>query len=111
MVDVAGHDSTGVRCRIGGAQARFPVGAVKLALEQGATIFPIFPSWGQKRKLRVIVGPPFELIKTGDSKRDIETDTRRLIEELYAPHIQENWDSWIRALWSKLEPVRLSCGK
>ncbi len=105
MMDVIRHDSSGVLCRIGGAQARFSVGAVKLALEQEATIFPVFPSWIEGRKLQVIVGSPFELIKTGNRQRDIEVNTRRLVEEVYAPHIRENWDSWVRVLWSKLEPV------
>lgn len=105
MIDVIRYDSRGVLCQIGGAQARFPVGAVKLALEQEATIFPCFPSWGQGEKVRVELSAPFELIRTGDKNQDIKTNTRRLIEEVYAPHIQGNWDSWVRVLWSRLEPA------
>lgn len=105
MVDVVRYDRSGVVCRVGRAKGRFPVGAVKLALEQEAAIFPCFPTWGQDGQIKVTLGLPFELIKSGNMSRDIEANTRRLIEEVYAPHIQEHWDSWVRALWSRLEPV------
>lgn len=105
MIDVPRKDESGVVCRIGNAKARFSVGAVKLALEQKATIFPVFPSWGEDWRVKVAIGSPFELIRTGDHKYDIEINTRRLIEEVYAPHIQKNYYSWLRALWSDLEEV------
>jgi lauroyl/myristoyl acyltransferase len=104
VVDTTISDKTGVLCRIGEAQMRFPAGPVKLALEQDATIFPVFPFWGEDGKARLVVGPQFELIRTGDMAHDIETNTRRLIE-IYEPHILEHLDSWLRLLWSKLEPV------
>lgn len=104
-VDITRRQENGVFCRIGNAQAKFAVGAVKLALEENATIFPFFPSWDENQKLRVFVGPPFELVRTSDINKDIEINTRRLIEEVYAPYFQQNYKSWLRLLWSQLESV------
>lgn len=94
-------------CKIGKAQVRFPVGAVKLALEQNATIFPVFPSWSKNGKAKIVIAPPFELSKTGNINQDIEINTCRLIEEVFAPHIQENYDCWLRLLWADLEPAEV----
>lgn len=94
----------GVLCRIGNARAIFPVGSVKLALEQDATIFPVFPSWEENWIVKVKIGAPFVLIKTGNIEEDIRTNTRRLIG-IYKDHIQENWWSWLRLLWSEFEEV------
>lgn len=107
-IDITRRDGNGVLCRIGGAQARFPVGAIKLALAEDAMVFPAFPCCKHGEKFRMVFGPPFELATTGDMNRDIEFNTRRLVEGLYAHHIQENWDSWLRSLWSNLEPAQLS---
>lgn len=106
VVDMTRKDS-GVVCRIGNAKARFSVGAVKLALEQNATIIPVFPSLTKDNKAQVAIGQPFKLIKTGDMRKDIENNTRRLIEEVYAPHILKNLFDWLRLLWSDLEPAEI----
>ena len=106
VFDITRRDDSGVVCQIGNAKAKFSVGAVKLALEQNATIIPIFPSWIEKdNKSLIVIGKPFELVKTGNIKQDIEDNTRRLIEKVYAPHILENWDQWLRLLWEELEPT------
>lgn len=104
LVDIP--TKSGVLCQIGNGVARFPAGPVKLALEQGATIFPVLPSWQKGRKgLRLHIAPPFKLTRTVDQQHDIETNTRRLIEEVFAPHIQENHGAWLRALWVNLEEI------
>jgi len=104
-VDVTRNNGSGVICKIGEAKAKFPVGAVKLALEQEAMIIPVFPSFPNGKKAKLEIGSPFELLKTNNLETDIESNTRRLIENLYAPYIQENYDCWLRLLWSNLEPV------
>lgn len=106
VVDATSRDSSGVLCRIGGAETRFPVGAVKLAFQEDAAIFPVFPSRRQDGRAQIVVGPRFRLIKTGDRKRDIELNTRRLIEGVYAPHILKNLDNWLRLLWGGLKRAR-----
>lgn len=95
----------GVRCRIGNGVSYFPVGVAKLALGEGAIVLPVFLSVDSKGKNRMRVGNPFEITRTGNEERDIETNTRRLVEEVYAPHIQRNWNSWLRPLWANLEPA------
>lgn len=110
VIDMPKQDNGGVLCRIGNAEARFPVGPVKLALEQDATIFPVFPSWGENGKAKIVFGLSLELIRTGNLNDDIELNTRRLVEEVYAPHIQKHYDSWLRLLWINLEPARIDMG-
>ena len=105
FVDARRRDGSGVFCRVGEAQARFPVGVVKLALETEATIFPLLPSWGRDWKSEIEFARPFELIKTGDESRDIEENTRRLIEIVFAPHIKRNYFAWLRLLWLDLAPI------
>lgn len=101
------RDESGVSCQIGRAKARFPVGAVKLALEENATIFPVFPSLTEDGKAKIVIGPPFELIRTDNLQRDIEINVCRLIEGVYATFIQENFDSWLRLPWIKLELIEI----
>ena len=105
MVDMDREEERGVLCRIGGACAYFPVGAVKLALEQGATIIPVFPYYDQDWVPHLRVGEPFELYPTGNSATDIELNLRRLVEEVFAPHIERYCDTWWRHFWAKLRPV------
>jgi lauroyl/myristoyl acyltransferase len=96
---------SGVPCRIGDkAVGCFPVGAVRLALKSGATLFPVFPSWGRDGKARLLVGSPFELVRSGDLERDTVSNVRGLVR-LYEPFLVENCFDWWRLPWSKLEPV------
>jgi lauroyl/myristoyl acyltransferase len=55
LIDIPKKAGSGVLCQIGNGEAWFPVGPVKLALEQGATIFPVFPLWTTDWKLRIVV--------------------------------------------------------
>lgn len=111
LVDALSEDKSGVDCQVGNARFRVKVGAIKLALEEDAVLFPIFPSWDEESDgfgVKIVVGAPFDLIRTGDARRDIELNTQRLIEEVFAPHIQRNFASWQRLLWSRLEPVEVN---
>lgn len=105
-IDILRKDNSGVLCRIGNGEARFPVGAVKLALEEDAILIPLFPSSGQDGKVQIRVGFPFNLAKTGDIKKDIENNVRRLIEEVYAPFIQQHYYEWLQLPWSDLKPSK-----
>lgn len=104
-VDMDREDGRGVLCRIGGACSYFPVGAVKLALEQGAAIIPVFPYYDEAWVPRLRIGEAFELHTSGDSNADIELNTRRLIEEVYAPFIEDHCAAWWRHIWAKLQPA------
>lgn len=103
-IDVAGKNS-GVLCSVGNGRARFPVGAIKLAIDQKAAIFPFLVSITPSGKLKVVVGQPLELFKTEDAKENIEINLKRLIEEIYAPNIRQCWDMWLRLLWIDMEPL------
>jgi|GEM_PF-1515486 len=106
MVDMLSRRmDRGVVCRVGGARGRFETGAVRLAVEHGAKIFPAFVLWTGE-KYRIVVEDQFEPVLTGDTARDIEVNTRRLIEERVAPWIEKYPGQWMQALWANLEPAR-----
>lgn len=104
-IDITSSKRQGsIEIPIGDTSLRFPTGAVKIALEENALLIPALPSWGSDGKSRVVFSDLFPLSHTGDLKWDIESNTRRLLEEVYLPHIQEHWSSWIRLPWLELEP-------
>lgn len=108
VVDALRDDKSGVLCRIGNAKAYFPVGAVKLALEEeDAVLFPVFTSWDEEAGwgVQLVVGEPFDLIRTGNLAHDIETNMKRLIENVFWPHIKENCYAWLRMLHTDLISV------
>ena len=96
----------GVKCQIGKGEASFPVGAVKLGLEEDAYIFPAFPSWGKNEEVIIEIGRPFKFPKTNDVAGDIERNTRWMIGAYGVKHIQPNWNQWLRAPYMDLEPVK-----
>lgn len=108
FIDIPKEAGSGVLCRIGDGEVWLPVGPVKLALEKGATIFPVLPSWTTDWKFRIVIGQPFELTRTGNLAQDIKNNTRRLVEDVFAPHIIKHCDQWLRLPFITLEPVEKS---
>ena len=105
MVDImARRRDRGVRCRVGQGAGWFETGAVRLALERQASIFPIFVLWTGE-KYRIVVDDGFRPVATGNLEQDIDTNTRQFIEERIAPWIEKYPGQWMQALWAGLEPV------
>jgi len=100
------RSSNGVWCRIGRGYANFPAGAVKLAISEDALLIPALPFLEDNGKTKITLAPPFRLIKTNEEKEDVESNTRRLVEEIFAPHIQKYWYQWLRLPWANLEPTQ-----
>lgn len=96
----------GVACRIGAGQAKFPVGAVKLALSQNALLIPVFTCLEQDGRTKITISRPLRLTKTGDIDRDVEYNTRILVEKVYGPHILKYLSQWLRLPWAHIEPAR-----
>ncbi len=110
MVDImARRRDRGVRCRVGQGAGWFETGAVRLALERQASIFPVFVVWTGER-YRIVVEDGFRPVATGNLEQDIDTNTRRFIEERIAPWIERHPGQWMQALWAPLEPAAGSDG-
>ncbi len=92
----------GVLCPLGQGEGYFPVGAAKLALEEEAKVWLAFPYYDRKGKARLRLVGPHELIRTGDSKQDIEVNTAAIIAA-YEQFIIENVGDWWQLPWAKLK--------
>ncbi|MDP2671160.1 MAG: hypothetical protein Q8P13_01730 [bacterium] len=99
MIRQAG--SGGVLCRLGTAKGYFPVGAVKLALEEEASLWLALPYYDQKGVARLRIEGPFELTRTGEVVADIESNTCRLVAA-YESFILERLADWWQLPWVKL---------
>ena len=95
--DVGG---TGVPMQFFGAEARIPLGAVEFALRTGSDLIP---AWGWRIKgfrFRARIGPPLDLIRTGDYDKDVLTNTQRLLA-LFEERLRADPGQWavLEAIW------------
>ena len=90
-----------------GRQARFPVGAIDLALRADADVLPLYAvRLGERDRLRFRVEflPPLELLITGNRALDTRTNIANLAS-LFEPIIAEHCDQW-RVAESPWAPCR-----
>ena len=76
-----------------GAPARFPTGAVDLAMRTNAMLLP---GWVRRTggfKMYTRLGPPLEMIRTGDREADLQTNTAALLA-LFEKHLKEDPGQW-----------------
>ena len=76
-----------------GAPARFPTGAVDLAMRTNAMLLP---GWVRRTggfKMHTRLGPPLELIRTGDRDEDLRVNTAALLA-LFEKHLKEDPGQW-----------------
>ena len=76
-----------------GAPARFPTGAVDLAMRTNAMLLP---GWVRRTggfKMYTRLGPPLEMIRTGDREADLRTNTAALLA-LFEKHLKEDPGQW-----------------
>ncbi len=94
--DVGG---TGVPMQFCGAETRIPVGGVDLALRTGSYLIPAW-SWRiEGYRFHARIGPPLELIRTGDFDKDVLTNAERLLT-LFEGHLRTD-----PGQWAVLEPI------
>jgi Kdo2-lipid IVA lauroyltransferase/acyltransferase len=76
-------------------------GIARLALHTGAAVVPGYAYWDEGiQKYRLRFEPPVELIRTGDTERDVFENTQRfakVIEEIIQKH-PDQW-VWIHKRW------------
>ena len=90
-----------------GRQARFPVGAIDLALRADADVLPLYAvrlSESDRLRFRVEFLPPLELLITGNRALDARTNIANLAS-LFEPIIAEHCDQW-RVAESPWAPCR-----
>jgi KDO2-lipid IV(A) lauroyltransferase len=84
-----------------GVPACTTTGIARVALHTGAAVVPGYAAWDEAlQKYRLRFEPPLQLIRTGDSERDILENTRRfaqVTEEIIRKYPQQ-W-VWVHARW------------
>lgn len=76
-----------------GAKARFPTGAVDLALRTNAVLLPGWVRRESAFKVRADIGPPLELLRTGNAGEDLRLNTARLLA-LFEQHLKRDPGQW-----------------
>jgi KDO2-lipid IV(A) lauroyltransferase len=96
--DIQGH---GIVVEYFGSSARMPTGAVELARRSGASIVPALSHRTSERDAVIELGPPVELIESGDRKADLAENVRRVLERFEGP-IRSDPGQWLvlEPLWS-----------
>src|SRR5579884_3798858 len=84
-----------------GTPACTTTGIARVALHTDAAVVPGYAYWDSNlRKYRLRFEPPIELIRTGDTERDVVANTERFakaLEEIIRKH-PEQW-VWVHARW------------
>ena len=95
--DVGG---TGVPIEFFGAEASIPVGAIDIALRTGADLIPAWAWRIDGYRFRAHVGPPLEVVRTGDFDEDVRENTRRLLQ-IFEGRLRRD-----PGQWAVLESIR-----
>jgi Kdo2-lipid IVA lauroyltransferase/acyltransferase len=85
-----------------GKPASTTTGIARVALHTGAAVVPGYAVWDEHmRKYRLRFEPPVELIRTGDTERDVLLNTQKftkVIEEIIRKY-PEQW-VWVHGRWN-----------
>lgn len=94
--DVGG---TGVPMQFCGAETRIPLGAVDLALRTGSYLIPAWAWRIDGYRFHARIGPPMEMVRTGDPDKDVLVNAQRLLA-LFEGHLRA-----YPGQWAVLEPI------
>ncbi|MEX2247686.1 MAG: lysophospholipid acyltransferase family protein [Dehalococcoidia bacterium] len=83
----------GVELELCGAPARFPTGAVDLAMRTDSVLIPGWVRRTARFKVHAVIGPPLPLILTGDRDEDLRMNTSRLLA-LFERHLKQDPGQW-----------------
>jgi KDO2-lipid IV(A) lauroyltransferase len=85
-----------------GKQASTTTGIARVALHTDAAVVPGYAVWDEaSRKYRLRFEPPVELIRTGDTERDVFENTQKftkVIEDIIRKY-PEQW-VWVHGRWN-----------
>jgi len=89
-----------------GKSACTTTGLARVALHTDAAVVPGYAYWDETiQKYRLRFEPPVELVRTGDTERDVLENTRRftkIIEEIIRKH-PDQW-VWVHQRWKNRPP-------
>ncbi|HEX5480478.1 MAG TPA: lysophospholipid acyltransferase family protein [Dehalococcoidia bacterium] len=83
----------GIELDLCGYPAKFPTGAVDLAMRTGAVVIPGWVKRVAKFRVEANIGPPMPLVLTGDADRDLRENTQRLLK-IFEQHLKEDPGQW-----------------
>ena len=97
--DVGG---TGVPMEFCGKETRIPLGAVDLALRTGADLIPAWAWRIDSYRFHARIGPPLEIVHTGNFDQDVRSNARRLLA-LFEGHLKAYPGQWavLEPIWDK----------
>lgn len=99
--DVGG---TGVPMQFCGAEAAIPLGGVDLALRSGAFLIPAWAWRIGGYRFRIRIGPPLELVRTGNLDEDVRVNAERLLS-LFEERLRSDPGQWavLESIWRTQE--------
>jgi Kdo2-lipid IVA lauroyltransferase/acyltransferase len=96
----------GVFVEFFGTPACTTTGIARLALQTGAAVVPGYAIWDEgKRQYRLRFEPPIELVRSGETERDVRENTQRFakaLEEIIRRY-PDQW-VWVHARWKTRPP-------
>jgi KDO2-lipid IV(A) lauroyltransferase len=97
--DVTGN---GVAMQFCGAETRIPLGAIDLALRTGADVIPAWAWRIDGFRFKARIGPPLEIVRTGDFERDVRANAERLLA-LFEGHLRAYPGQWavLERIWDE----------
>ncbi len=97
--DVGG---TGVPMEFCGRETKIPLGAVDLALRTGADLIPAWAWRIDGFRFHARIGPPLEIVRTGNFEQDVRSNARRLLA-LFEGHLKAYPGQWavLEPIWDK----------
>lgn len=97
-VDQGGE--SGLLVKFFGKNASLATGAVRLALKYDCSLLPAFHTRVSGPYIKTIIRPPFEIKKTGDTKKDVADNLQEIIkifEEIIAKYSKDYF--WPYKIW------------
>lgn len=90
----------GIEIEFCGAKARFPTGAVDLAIRTNSVLVPGWVRREGEYKVHARLGPPLDLIITGNADEDLRVNTERLLK-LFEAHLKRDPGQWavLERIW------------
>ena len=83
----------GIEIEFCGAKARFPTGAVDLAIRTNSVLVPGWVRREGEYKVHARLGPPLDLIISGNADEDLRVNTERLLK-LFEAHLKCDPGQW-----------------
>lgn len=102
----------GIELNFCGYPARFPTGAVDLALRTNAVLMPSWVRRAGGYKIKGTIGPPMPLVVTGNADEDRRVNTQRLLD-LFEKELRKDPGQWsvLDRIWPDDVPPRATPGE